>query len=305
MRSLARYILTGPVQAILVVLGFALLSFPFPFLLIVSSGALALVILQLGFKQGVNILAVCSIFIALSAYFVFGKIIIEPLIAWISIMAIASLYRYSQSLNVTLQLLTIIGMLFVVLLSILIPDLQGQWLKIFQNILNAASEDPAFNSLLKDVRLTGENFEKYLPIAASVITGALVGVYLITSSITLFLGRWWQSVYANTQAFRTEFIALRLGTVLAVVAILFVIASLLVNHAILWQLSIVCLSMFSLQGMAIAHALIGQLSSPMIGFIAVYGLLFIAAPQMLMALSTLGVLDTFINFRTRFAKSNT
>ena len=74
MRSLVRYILTGRFQAITVVFGLAVLSYPFPFLLIFSGGALALITLQLGLKQGVSVLVICVLLIVASTFLVFGKI---------------------------------------------------------------------------------------------------------------------------------------------------------------------------------------------------------------------------------------
>ena len=303
MYSLARFILTGPVQAITVVFGVALLSFPFPFLLIFSSGALALITLQLGFKQALKILVVCTLLLAAVTFFISGKVTIGPLITWLSATLCALVYRNSRSLNVTAQLLTAVGLVVTVLLVVLVSDIQGQWLAYLQNIFAVIEADPAFQGMLGNTKFDTGKVQQYLPLVAAMMTGGLVGLYLLVVTLTLFLGRWWQGVYHHTREFRKEFIGLRLGKVLAALTGVFVIGGLLMKHAMLWQLAIVCLSMFCLQGLAIVHALIGQLSSATIWFVMVYGLLFIAAPQMIVALSALGVLDTVINFRVRLAKS--
>ena len=302
MRSLARFILTGPLQAIMVVFGFALLSYPFPFLIIFSGGALALITLQMGLKQGVKILLISIVFVMVSSYFVLGGIAVVPLVAWCSVVILAFIYRNSQSLTLTLQLLTVFGVVITMLIAMMVPDVQTPWLNYLQSLYDAIVKDPSFNTMLQNTELSTEKVQQYLPLVASVMTGGLVSLYLLTMSLALFLGRWWHGLQDNIQAFRKEFISLRLGKVLAIFAVLFAIGALVAKYAILWQLAIVCLSMFSLQGMAIVHAIIGQLSNSMLGFVAVYGLLFIAAPQMIMALSALGVLDAFVNFRARFAK---
>ena len=302
MRALARYILTGPHQAIMVVAGFALLAFPFRVLIIFSGGALALVTLHQGFKQGVRILLICTLLVVVSTLLVFGRVTPGLLLTWFTIVILANIYRSSQSLNLTLQLFTIFGVVIMVLITIMVPDMQTQWLNYLQGLYEVLAKDPSFQVILQNAKLDIGKVQQYLPLVASVMTGSLVGIYLLTMSLTLFLGRWWHGLQDNVQAFRVEFIALRLGKVLAVFALLFVIGALVVKYAIFWQLAIVCLSMFSLQGMAIAHAVIGQLSYSMPGFVVMYGLLLIATPQMLMVLSTLGVLDSFINFRARFAK---
>lgn len=303
MRSLARFILSGPFQAIAVVYAFALLSFPFPFLIIFSGGALALITLQEGIRQGIKVLLGCLLLITVSTFFVFGSVTTGPLIAWLPVVILALVYRNTQSLNLTLQLLTIFGVIVTVLIAIMFPDIQTHWLNYLQSLIDAVKKDPQFQEMFQNSKLNTDIVKQYLPIIASVMTGGLVSLFMLTMSLTLFLGRWWQSLQGYIVAFRKEFITIRLGKVLAGFTMLFVIAALVVKHAMFWQLAIVCLSMYSLQGMAIVHAIIGQLSSSMLGFVVVYGLLFIAAPQMIMALSTLGVLDTLINFRERFVKS--
>ena len=136
------------------------------------------------------------------------------------------------------------------------------------------------------------------------MTGVLVSLFVLTTSITLFLGRQWQGFQENIRSFREEFIVLRLGKVLAMLAIGFLVTALMLKYAIFWQLALVCLSIFSLQGMSIVHALFGQFSNSIIGFVIVYGLLLIAAPQMIVTLSALGIVDPFWIFVNDLLKHN-
>ena len=303
-------------QAVTVVFGFALLSFPFPVLLVFSTGALVLITLQLGIRQSISVLAICILLLGFSTFLIIGKITIEHLLAWLSTVILALVYRNTRSLNLTLQILLIIGVAITVLIAVIAPDQKAYWLEYFQgiydqwitylnNLYETATNDPEMQQILNNARHDSDQVKEYLPIVASVMTGVLMSLCLLILSLSLFLGRWWQGLYTSTRVFRKEFISLRLGKVLAILAVIFVVTALVANQAILWQLAIVCLSIFSLQGMAIGHAIIGQFSYATLGFIAVYGLLFVAAPQMIMALSAIGVLDTFINFRMRFAKSST
>ena len=142
-----------------------------------------------------------------------------------------------------------------------------------------------------------------MPAIASVMTGMLVSLLTLVTAMTIFLARQWQGFQENIRSFREEFIAIRLGKVLAILTVTFLIAALMLKYAILWQLTLVSLSIFSIQGMAIVHAFFGQYANSIIGFVAVYGLLLIATPQMIVALSTLGVIDVFFNFRKRFVKA--
>jgi len=303
MRSLARFALAGPVQAILVVFGFALLSFPFPILIIFSGGALALVTLHFGIKHSAQILLASILLVYVSTFFIFKSVTTGPLITWTSVLALTYVYRNTKSLNLTLQLSVIFGMVVIVLIALLIPDMQTHWLNYLQGMFETIEKDPALAAILENARLTRERVQQFLPVIASVMTGGLVSLYLQTICAALFLGRWWKGLQDNIRPFREEFVAIRLGKVIAALAILFIVAALVVKHAIFWQLALVCLSMFSIQGLAIVHALVGQMSNPIFGFVVVYGLLFFAAPQMVVALSALGVMDSFINLRVRFAKT--
>ena len=303
MRALARFILSGPVQAIAVVSGFAVLSLPFPFLIIVSGAALALVTLQLGLLHGVKVMLTCTALILVGSYFLMGSISIGPLYAWLSVIVVAAVYRNTQSINLSLQLLTVFGLCSLLLIVVVFPDIQNFWQSFLQSAFKVIEQDPAFEGMRQSAKLSPERLEKYLPIIASIMTGVLISLYILTTAITFFLGRQWQGFQENIRSFREEFITLRMGKVLAMLVIGFLLAALLLKYAILWQLALVCLSIFSIQGMAIAHAVLGQFSNSIIGFVMVYGLLFIAAPQMILTLSALGVVDTFFNFRKRFVKT--
>lgn len=303
MRSLARFVLAGPVQAIAVVFGFALLAFPFPVLIILSGGALVLVGLSFGIRHSTQILLASLLLLYASTYLILKTVTIGPLVTGLSAVLLAYVYRSTRSLNLAMQFLVILGIVIVILAAIFLPNISGHWLISLQNIYEGISKDPALATMLENANFTPERAAKILPIIASIMTGGLVSIYIQTICGALFLGRWWYGLLDKAQPFREEFTELRLGAVLAIVSIICVIGALTIKYAIFWQLAFVCLSMFAIQGLAIVHALLGRLNNPIIGFIVVYGLLFLAAPQMIVALSAFGVMDSFLNFRVRFARS--
>jgi hypothetical protein len=303
MRALVRYILSGPMQAVVVVYGFAILSLPFPFLVICSGAALALVAMQVGLSQSIKVMLISGILFSLTTYFLIERVSIVPLYAWLAVILMATVYRNTRSLSLSLQLLMLLGVISVLLIAVVFPDLKNQWLNFMQSAFKTIEKDPALQGVWQSANLSPEKLDKYLPFIASIMTGLLASLLMLSTAITIFLGRWWQGFQENIRSFREEFIAIRLGKVLAIFAIVLIIAALVLNYAVLWQLALVCLSIFSIQGMAIVHAFIVQFSNSTIGFVLVYGLLFVAAPQMIVALSALGVIDTFFNFRNQFVKS--
>lgn len=302
MRSLARYILSGPFQAVTVVFAFALLSFPFPFLIVFSGGALALITLKVGVRQAISVLLISVALVAVSTLLLLGNLSAGPLIIWASIVAVTYAYLRFQSLSLALQALTVFGIVLTVLVTALFPDLQAGWLHYLKNLLQAIEQGPSFQIMMQNSGLSLERAEQYLPGIASLMTGMVVAVYLLTISVTLSFGGWWHDLLDDAQAFHKEFVRFNLGRTLAISVALFAVVAWASKAAIFWQLTIVCLSMFFLQGLGLAHAVIGVISKPMLGFIIVYGLLFIVTPQMMLVLASAGVLDGFLDFRKRFLK---
>ncbi len=303
MRSLARYILSGPFQAVAVVFVFALLSFPFPFLVVFSGGALALITLKVGVRQAISVLLISVALVAVSTLLLLGNLTAGPLIIWASIVAVSYAYLRFQSLSLALQALTVFGIVLTVLVTALFPDLQAGWLHYLKNLLQAIEQGPSFQIMMQNTGLSLERAEQYLPGIASLMTGMVIAVYLLIVSVTLSFGGWWHDLLDDAQTFHKEFVRFNLGRTLALSVALFVVVALASKAAIFWQLTIVCLSMFFLQGLGLAHAVIGAISKPMLGFVTVYGLLLIVTPQMMLVLASAGVLDGFLDFRKRFLKS--
>ena len=225
MRSLARFILSGPMQAVAVVFGFAVLSLPFPFLIIFSGAALALVTLQLGLSQSVKVMLISAVLITVSTYFLLKGLSIGPLYAWLSVIVVAAVYRNTQSIGLSLQLLTVLGLFSVLLLAVIFPDMQTQWQNYMQSAFKVIEKDPAFQGIWQSDKLSPERLEKYLPFIASLMTGILVSLFILVTSITVFLGRQWQGFQENIRSFREEFVAIRLGKVLAGLAVAFLMAA--------------------------------------------------------------------------------
>ena len=207
------------------------------------------------------------------------------------------MYQHFQSLSIALQALTVFGALLTLLIAVLFPDLQAEWLLYLTNLLEAIKQGPSFQIMMQSANLSLEQAEQYLPGIASLMTGMVVAVYLLTVSVTLSFGGWWNDLLDDAQAFHKEFVRFNLGRTLAIAAALFAVLAFGAKAAVFWQL-------FFLQGLGLAHAVIGAFSKPLLGFVTVYGLLFIVTPQMMLVLASAGVLDGFVDFRKRFMKSD-
>ena len=303
MRTLGKFILTGPFQAVVVICGFALLSFFFPFLIILSGGALALIALEIGIKEAIRVLVICVLVVGAIAYLLLGGITTGTLVIWVSVLAAVYLYRNFRSLSIVLQALTMFGVVVTILAALLFPELHATWQSYLRSMLETVGKSPSLQIMLPNQAIDLDRVQEHLPRVASVMTGVVVAVYLLTVSLTLFLGGWWQGLMANMSTFRKEFASLDLGLILAAATTVLGIAAWFMKAPVLWQLIVVCFSMFFLHGLGLAHALIGRLRRPTIGFVLVYGLMFFAAPQVIMMLASAGVLDGLVDFRKRLAKS--
>jgi hypothetical protein len=127
---------------------------------------------------------------------------------------------------------------------------------------------------------------------------------VFSAVLGLLLARWWQSMLFNPGGFRAEFHALQLGKPLALGALVLALVSLLLADgigALARDLVMVVLLLYMLQGLAIAHALVAARGASVWWLVAIYGLLAIALPQVIMVLAVAGLMDTWMNLRRRKA----
>ncbi len=293
MHRLASFIMAGRLQATTAVVGFAVLALVFPPLMLASGAALMLVTARLGAASGVTLLGLSTLAAVILSQLVAGQPWLGALFAtlqWAPGLVLALILRFTVSLDRTLQSAIALGLGALTVLQLWGPDLTPYWREVVEGLLRPA---------LEQAELPAGTLDQTLDRVVRLMSGAVIASMLVSHTLSLLLARWWQSLLYNPGGFREEFLGLRLGRVPAALALALFALALLGHAPMLTALAIVGLVVFFFQGLAIVHNLSARTANPMLWLIGAYVLLMLALPQMMAALSAMGVLDNFVDIRSR------
>lgn len=302
MKSLAAFAMRSPVKAVLVIVGLAvasLLFFPLSWpLSYFSAGVVALVVLSQGSRDSVLIVLGATALLAAAAMLLgSGQIGIGyALSIWLPTWLTAQWLKQSHSLGQTLLLVGLVGLAGILVMFLLMGNPTQWWSQYFeQQVIPALKQagvefpdEAAFRTALQQM--------------AGLMTGILMASLVLSASIGIVIGRYWQSLLFQT-GFGQEFRQLRLGTLAAGVALLIVALSQFVGGRTgewLVDAAIVVIAVFLFQGLAIGHQLASRLQSGQVWIVTLYILLFFTMPYGAVVIATLGMLDNWIDIRRRF-----
>lgn len=289
---LARYILRGPSQAALVISTSAILAMilmPFSW---ISAAALILVILHQDKDVAVRATAIASVAVVVLSWMIFGT----PLLAigyllflWLPSAVIAYVLRQSVSLVLSLQLLTLLGLIVVTGLFLFFPTLGETWREAFEQIIKPAIEQAG--ATIDPVQL-----DNLLALFARSVNGLLAIVLVFNVLMGLFIARWWQAALFNPGGFAREFNELKLGKVFASVTALLLIANAVISNDWVLGSMLLMVSITLVQGTAIMHGIIAkrQLSR---GWTFGFYVLLLLIPQAAIVLAVMGLLDAWVDIR--------
>ena len=296
MIALARFVLRGPSQAALVVTTTALLAIilmPFSW---ISAGALTLVVLHLGHQAAFKIMAIAGLATVVLGWAALGTptlALINILFLWLPVALIAYILRQTVSLVISMQVLTVIGLLAVMVIYLLFPEMGQMFSQQFQQLLAPAIQESGS-------QIDQQQLDNLLYWFARAVPGLLSVVMVLNVLMGLFIGRWWQAALFNPGGFTTEFNELRLGKSFALVAALLLIANMLVDNDGILGAMLVMVTVVLIQGVAVMHGVIAvkQLSrSWLIGFYV----LLILIPQVTAIVAVVGLLDAWVDIRKQIA----
>ncbi len=296
MIALARFILRGPSQAALVVTTTALLAIilmPFSW---ISAGVLTLVVLHLGKQAAFKIMAIAGPATLVLGWVALGTptlAVINILFLWLPVVLIAYILRQTVSLVISMQILTVIGLLAVMVIYLMFPEMGQTFSQQFQQLLAPAIQQSGS-------QIDQQQLDNLLYWFARAVPGLLSVVMVLNVLMGLFIGRWWQAALFNPGGFTTEFNELRLGKSFALVAALLLIANMLVDNDGILGAMLVMVTIVLVQGVAVMHGAIAvkQLSrSWLFGFYV----LLILIPQVTVIVAIVGLLDAWVDIRKQIA----
>lgn len=293
MLFLANFILKGHSQAALVIATMAILGLLLPPAAWISAAGIVLVTLVYGSQRGLLTMALSLIGTAVFAALIFSVpqvAIVFVLFAWLPAWMVASVLRQSVSLAYSLQVLTAVCLFAVALIYMLYPDFGELWRESLDLMVSQlAEQSDKFN--LAELKQKEDWVIKFLP-------GLFASSILFGTMLSLFLGRWWQSVFYNQGGFAEEFQSLNLGKVSALVAIALMLVAMALNNIFAFALLAVVAVLYLAQALALLHGVFSKRKINRAWLYFVYFITFFI-PQVMLLLIIAAVADPWLNIRQR------
>jgi hypothetical protein len=295
MRILASFVMRGRSQAVMATTVLGMLSLILPPVSILSSAVVALVTLRAGEREGLLtglLAAVACGFLGMIALGNALPVVGLALLSWMPIWLLAMMLRNTRSLSLTVQAGLVFGLALIAVYQLQFQDPVAEWRRLLE---------PVSQSLVESQLVDEAGRVRLLEALARWMTGVLAAGFFLQLVLSLFLGRWWQSVLYNPGGFREEFHGLRASRVLGylTLALLVVQFGLGTELALVRYLLVLLFTLYFLQGLAVVHAMVAQAGASMGWLIGVYALLIFAMYYAMSALAAAGFADTWLNIRSR------
>lgn len=278
MRALAEFIMRGRLQAAMV----ALIGNWVPLL---TPATVALVTLRAGWQNGLLVM----LWGVLPAILMLGFSQIDPLVPVVVVsgvglaFALALVLRQSASWAHCLMGAVAVSTLIALLLQVLSPEI----VEVVTDNLNRMVEQLQADDAETPIENLGATFS----------IGLIAYFVAFSGALGLVVGRWWQALVYNPGGFATEFQAIRLNAVPAVVCLLAGLYSLFQGADYSIWFSVFTLPLL-FTGLAITHRIVAVRKWGIQWLVLFYAALFLLDPvsQLLIVLA---FLDTWLNFRGR------
>jgi hypothetical protein len=295
MLGLANFVMKGPMQALIAAVLLSALTIWIAPLGLLVGAIIGLVTLRVGVTEGFkvlvwSVLANVGLTVALTGSY---------LPAWISVMEymlpiwlMAVVLRKTNSLALALQLAMILVGLGVIGLHLMIPSPADWWLSLFNQQIK-----PLLDESQLDYQLEG------IQELAKMLTMLLASFALILWFSILLIARWWQGSLYNPGQFQADFYQFALPKNIAYLAILLAVLGLVFGQesGLIFDLSGVMIAGLMFQGLAIAHQTVAVKKLHTAWLVSLYVALFLF-PQVMLILATIGLLDIWSDFRSRWVQ---
>ena len=298
MRSLAGFAMRGPSQAALVAAGTAVLSLLLPLVAVVSSAIVALVTLRQGPRAGLVVVGGAGLGSAALVWIALGTpwpALGFLAVLWGPIWSLALVLRATRSLNITVLVTALLGLLILVGIHLATDDPAAVWVGFME---------PARLALVEGGLMDEPASQDLIAGLARWMTGAFAASLYGQFLLSLLLGRWWQAVLYNPGGFGEEFRALRLPRALGYFALAMVGLRLLQPDAVgAYEGLILLVPLLFAQGLAVAHGVRHALGASVGWLVGLYVALVLVIPYAELLLLGLGFADLWVDVRGRLARA--
>lgn len=277
MRAIAEFAMRSRLRAVLL----TMVGIP-----LISPAVLALVGLRRGSTDGLFVLAWAVLPVVAAA----GAGYMSPLMAglaithFVAVLAGALVLRATRAWSWALVALTVAASLGILLTS----QVSGG---VLENLLEAAKEASAGADTAQLQQLFSSETQA---------NGYLTWVSVISATLALVLGRWWQALLYNPGGLQQEIHNLRMPLPLAAIGMLLWIFCLVSEHYVFWG-AVAAFPML-VAGIGLMHWLVAQRGWGRGPLIALYVMLVIAALPLAGFLCGLALIDSWIDIRARTGK---
>ncbi|WP_024327124.1 hypothetical protein [Thioalkalivibrio sp. AKL19] len=295
MRVLAEFAMKSRGRAVGAVAGFGVAGLFLPPVALLSSALIALVGLRIGLGQALLVMALSAVVLGVAMFALMPEAplfagVIAGIVQWAPVALLAELLRRTVSWRMTLQAAAGVAGLGVLAVHMLVPDLESTWAETGMALLGP---------LVEGSETGPQELEAGLRRAAPYLTGLFAGILLLSLTLAVLLGRYWQALLYNPGAFGKEFRALQFGRAMSAATLLLAGVGHLGPVPLATELAFILAVLFFLQGIALMHALTLRQGMSSFWLVGMYVLLALALPQMFLLLATIGVIDAWADIRSR------
>lgn len=209
---------------------------------------------------------------------------------WLPVSICAVVLRWTESQGITLMTAGILAMVFIVSMYLLLQDVAGWWLEWFEVMLekNVPQQELA-------------RYQEALEPAAALFNAIISVGVMLNIMMSVLLARWWQSRLFNAGAFREEFFALRLPSLILPVSGLVVLLTFVTEQPLqgmIRDILFIMIFMYLVQGVSAVHRVVEKygLSS---GWLVMMYCMLLLIPQIGILIACLGMTDVYINWRKK------
>ena len=294
--GIATFALQGRWQAAIVTVLLSFASLMLPPLSYLASGVVALTTLRIGPKEGMKVVAAATVIFTLLAGLLLGQFYISGvflLSSWLPVLVVTLVLGYTRSLAASLLAASGLGILVVLGTHLVLPDPAMWWQQILAPLIEMLGQQPGW-------QLDQTQTQELIESLSVMMTGLVAAGLSVNVMLGLLIGRAWQAKLFNPDGFASEFCQLKLGkqaALITVVLMVIAISPLKESLSLLVDCLPVVLTVFTLQGLSVVHAVVRQQQKHKFWLVAVYVLLVVMMPQMVVLLATIGVLEQWMNFR--------
>jgi len=302
MKALAGFIVRGRYQAILSASLCGMLAFvlpPFSTLTnYLGAAVVSLVTLRIGVSQGLLVMVAATV-VTMLFYQLMGvppaTIAVTVLMLWVPCWLISLVLRRTVNLAGAMLAAAVLGLLALALIYVVAGDPAPWWYEHLLLIRSTLEEAGLFPQ--------GVSVDALLQDLSRLMTGVVVASLALGAVCGLLVGRWWQALLVNPGGLHSEFCSLRFPQSTGFIVLGLMIVSRFIQGPasdMAAQGVLVMLVPYLFAGLATLHGLVAQQGRGKGWLITVYALLGVI-PQTALLLSGLGLVDTWVDFRRRFA----